>query len=346
MTEDLGFNRSAVAPGTPDAFHILSAPYQRELLVHCYRILGSLDDAEDALQEAMLRGWQRFDTLKEPSSLRAWLYKIATNVSLDSISRRKQRALPETLSPAADPARPLPLPVDEPVWLEPLPDEYLAAQTPGPETQAELREGVSLAFLALLQQLPGRQRAALILCDVLGWPAQETAEALSMSVAAVNSSLQRARAALKKSQGAADFPPRLGDQDAEIAGLLQRYMRAWESADALELASLLRQDATLTMPPLPSWYQGRAAIRLFFEINLFGGPEAIGRFKVLATHANASPAVAVYQRSPAGAYEPASLQVLTISSGQVARVDCFLVSGKRVFARFGLPPVLDSSPGR
>jgi len=340
MSEEFGYNRLAVAPGAPDAFHTLSAPYLRELLVHCYRILGSLDDAEDALQEALVRAWRRFDTLKEPSSLRAWLYKIATNVSLDSLARRKRLALPETLSPAADPRQPLRETVDEPIWLQPLPDETLAAQTPGPESQAELQESVSLAFLALLQQLPGKQRAALILCDVLGWSAQETAETLSLSVVAVNSALQRARRALKKSQSGTATAPRLSGQSAETAGLLARYVRAWETADALELASLLRQDAILTMPPLPSWYQGTDAIRLFFETHLFSGPGARGLFRIIATRANASPALAVYQRSPAGIYEPASLQVLTLAGDRVARIDCFLVSGDRTFARFNLPPHL------
>jgi RNA polymerase sigma-70 factor (ECF subfamily) len=340
MTEDFGFNRLAVAPGTPDAFHTLSAPYQRELLVHCYRILGSLDDAEDALQEALLRAWRRFDTLNEPSSMRAWLYKIATNVSLDSLSRRKRLALPETLSPAANPLQPLPEALDEPIWLQPLPDETLAVQTPGPESQVELQESVSLAFLALLQQFPGRQRAALILCDVLGWSAQETAETLNLSVASVNSALQRARRALKKSQGGPTNTPRLAGQNPETAGLLARYMRAWETADALELAALLRQDATLTMPPLPSWYQGRDAIRLFFETHLFTDPAAQGLFRLVVTHANASPALAVYQRSAAGVYEPASLQVLTLDGDRVARIDCFLVNGGKTFARFNLPPHL------
>jgi RNA polymerase sigma-70 factor (ECF subfamily) len=340
MSEDFGFSRLAVAPGGPDAFHTLSAPYQRELLVHCYRILGSLDDAEDALQEALLRAWRRFDTLKDPSSLRAWLYKIATNVSLDALSRRKNLALPETLSPAADPLQPLAEAVDEPIWLQPLPDEYLAVQAPGPEFQVELQESVSLAFLALLQQLPGRQRATLILCDVLGWSAQETAETLNLSVAAVNSALQRARRALKKSQGGPAAAPRLSGQNPDTAGLLARYVRAWETADAFELASLLRQDATLTMPPLPSWYQGREAIRLFFETHLFTGAAAQGLFRILTTRANASPSLAVYQRSASGVYEPASLQVLTLDGDRVARIDCFLVNGGKTFARFNLPPHL------
>jgi len=340
MTEEIGARRLSVAPGTPNDFHTLSEPFQRELLVHCYRILGSLDDAEDALQEALLRAWRRLDTLKEPASARAWLYKIATNVSLDSLSRRKRRALPETLSPAADPRQPLPAMVDEPIWLQPLPDEYLAAPAPGPETQAERQESVSLAFLALLQQLPGRQRAALLLCDVLGWPAQEAAETLSLSVAAVNSALQRARAALKKSQGAAAFPPRLDMQSPEVAGLLRRYVQAWESADALALAALLRQDAVLTMPPLPSWYHGRDDIRWFFELQLFSGEGAGERFRLRQTRANGCPALAVYQRDPSGVYRPASLQVLALAGSEVARIDCFLVSGEDAFARFNLPPDL------
>lgn len=342
MTQEIDpFYFAAVQPGTTDEFHALTGPYQRELMLHCYRILGSLDDAEDALQETLLRAWRRLDTLKEPGSLRAWLYKIATNTSLDMLSSRKARGLGPVFYAPADPADALPAPVLDPIWLEPLPDEYLAGRLPTPEAQVEANESVSLAFLAALQQLPGRQRATLILRDVLDWSAQETAEMLGLSLAAANSALQRARTTLKKNQ-AANSAVHRPVQDPLASQLLTRYMQAWVAADAPGLAALLREDAILTMPPLPAWYLGRATIQAFFEKYLFTGAAA-GRFRVLAAHANASPALAVYQQAAGQEgqpFRPASLQVLTLQDGQVARIDCFLTGEETLFARFGLPASL------
>ena len=314
-----------------DEFQSLTAPYQRELMVHCYRFLGSLEDAEDALQETLLRAWRRLDTLQERSALRAWLYKIATHVALDMIDRRKSRALTVPASLPADPQAALPAPVWEPVWLEPLPEEYLEDLAPTPEARYETRESVSLAFLALLQTLPGRQRAALILCDVLDWRAQEVAGLLELSPAAVNSALQRARATLRKVQ----FGPGASHGEEPPAGVLERYARAWEAADTAGLAALLREDVTLSMPPLPVWYQGRAAVLAFLAKHLFGGQA--GRFRLAATRANGAPAFAVYQADAQGAYRPAVLQALTLHGGQVARMDDFIVFDERLFQRFHLP---------
>jgi len=332
------FNFTAVQPGTADEFHALTGPYQRQLLVHCYRILGSLDDAEDALQETLLRAWRRLDTLKEPGSLRAWLYKIATNTSLDMLSSRKARGLAPAFYAPADPADALLGPVTEDIWLQPLPDETLVGNQPGPEAQVEAHESISLAFLAALQQLPGKQRASLILRDVLDWNAQETAEMLGLSLAAANSALQRARATLKKNQEAERSAFRQPAHDPQASRLLTRYMQAWQAADAPGLAALLREDAILSMPPLPAWYLGRAAIRAFFEKHLFV-EGAAGIFKVLATRANASPALAVYQQAGGAGqpFRPASLQVLNLQGDQIQRVDCFLTSDEKLFTRFGLP---------
>lgn len=288
------FNQTGVLSDTTDAFQNLTGPYQRELLLHCYRILGSLEDAEDALQEALLRAWRRFDTLKEQSSLRAWLYKIATNSSLDMLASHKARSMPSALFPPADPRDPLPEAVDDPIWLDPIPDEYIAGWAPNPEAQVETHESISLVFLAILQTLPGRQRAALILCDVLDWKAQEAAEILDLSVAAVNSALQRAHTTLKKNQAKAAQQTRPAAGDPQTGILLNRYIQAWEASDAASLAALLREDALLTMPPLPAWYFGRSAIRTFFEAHLFAG-QAQGRFRLVRTRANDSPALAVYQ---------------------------------------------------
>lgn len=333
---------SSLPGGVSEQFQKLTEPYQRELLVHCYRFLGSLEDAEDALQEAMLRAWRRLDTLQMQASLRAWLYKIATNVSLDMIDHRKARSLPILTSPPADPSAPLPAPLLEPVWLEPIPEEYLDPANLSPEARYEARESISLAFLTLLQTLPGRQRAALILCDVLGWKAQEAADLLELSPAAVNSALQRARASLKKQQPAlAPEKTRLAD-DAQTADLLARYTRAWETADAASLADLLREDVVLTMPPLPAWYRGRAAILAFLAGHLFAGQAGppLARFRLIATRANGGPAFAVYQRDEQGVYRPAVLQVLTLGEGGIARMDDFLVVDDRLFKRFHLPAIL------
>jgi len=190
--------------GDHSEFEKLTDPYRRELLVHCYRILGSLDDAEDALQETLLRAWRRLDTVRVSAALRAWLYKIGTNVALDMLSSRKARTLPNIAFAPADPHDPLPAGTYDPIWLDPLPDEYVDGFIANPEAQYETHESITLAFLTALQTLPGRQRAILILRDVLGWKTQEVAALLDLSLPAVNSALQRARATLKKRQGTHD----------------------------------------------------------------------------------------------------------------------------------------------
>lgn len=329
---------AAPAPPSPD-FQALTGPYQRELLVHAYRLLGSLDDAEDALQESFLRAWRRLDTLREEAALRAWLYRIVTNVSLDMLASRKARLMPPLFAGPADPHAPLPAAVNEPIWLGPLPDDFLVGQSPSPEARYELYESVSLAFLAVLQRLPGRQRAVLILRDVLGWRAQEVARLLGTSVAAVNSALQRARSTMKELEATPGSTRHAQAPDAETQSLLNRYLQAWEAADVSRLIDLLRHDAILTMPPLPAWYRGRASIRQFFELHLFAGA-AQGRYRVALSRANGCPAIAVYQAQAEGVFRPASLQVLSLENGQVARADCFLTFDDRLFARFNLPATL------
>ena len=230
--------------------------------MHCYRFFGSLDEAEDALQETWLRAWRRISSLKDQSALRAWLYKIATNVSLDMLDRHQARSLPILAYPPADPQSPLPSPILDPIWIDPLPDEYLDWHSLNPEARIELHESVNLAFLTVLQLLPGRQRAVLILRDVLGWKAAEVAELLNISVPTVNSALQRARSTLKKHPQKAVSGRRPSTSDKQTETLLDRYIQAWETADATGLVSLLREDAVWTMPPLPAWYRGRQAIRL------------------------------------------------------------------------------------
>ena len=320
-------------------FEDLTNPYQHELLVHCYRMLGSRLDAEDALQETLLKAWHKWDTLHSQSSLRAWLYRIATNVSLDMIAARKRSfAVPFSGSPA-DPLAPLPAPTEEVDWLEPLPDEALDAHVPGPAARYETQESVNLAFLALLQKLPGRQRAVLVLRDVLGWKADETAELLELSTAAVNSSLQRARTAF--TQSPPDWSntlrsPAPGDQ---AASLLARYQQAWEAADAVNLASLLTADARLSMPPLPVWFNGREAIITFYREQLFNG-HAAGYFHLLPAHANGCPAFAIYEDKKRSGLVPSGLQVLAVTANGIARIDSFIKTDPGFYNSFGLPSCL------
>jgi RNA polymerase sigma-70 factor (ECF subfamily) len=322
------------------AFQRLTDRYQRELLVHCYRMLGSLHDAEDALQETLLRAWRGLESFEGRSALRPWLYRIATNACLDAIASRRRRVLPNATNPAAEAGVPLPGPTTEASWIEPMPDTLIDLRPAvNPEAHYDARESVTLAFLATLQTLPGRQRATLILRDVLGWRASEVADLLETSVAAVNSALHRARASMKGYRRDRATVAATANDRRQTATLLSRYVDAWHAADAAGLVALLREDALITMPPLPLWYQGRAAIRWFFETQLFAG-EAVGRFRLVATAANGSPAFATYQGDESGIYRLGALQVLTIEAGQVAEIHDFLAVGGQPFAGFDLPPTL------
>jgi len=325
--------------GDQDAFRHLTDPYRRELFVHCYRILGSVEDAEDMLQETLVRAWRRLESFEGRASFRRWLYKIATNVSLDALDRQRRRSMPTATHATADPRDPLPGPARDLLWLEPLPDTLIDLRpSVNPEARYDARESVALAFLVALQVLPGRQRAVLLLRDVIGWNASEVADILGMTIVAVNSALQRARATLKEHQRSSITAPRAQADDPQTATLLTQYVAAWQAADSARLIALLREDAILTMPPLPAWYHGRTAIQLFLDTVLFRGP-AQGRFHLSATHANGTPAFAVYERDDAGVYRSAALQVVTIAQGQIAQIDDFLALDDRLFARFGLPLV-------
>ena len=330
----------ALRAGDERAFQRLTERYQRELLVHCYRMLGSLHDAEDALQETLLRAWRGLESFEGRSALRPWLYRIATNACLDAIASRRRRVLPNATNPAAEAGVPLPDPATEASWIEPMPDTLIDLRPAvNPEAHYDARESVTLAFLATLQTLPGRQRATLILRDVLGWRASEVADLLTTSVPAVNSALHRARASMKGYRHDRATVVPTADDSRQTATLLSRYVDAWQAADAAGLVALLREDALMTMPPLPLWYQGRAAIRWFFESQLFGG-DAVGRFRLVATAANGSPAFATYQGDDSGIYRLRVLQVLTIEARQVAEMHDFLAIGGQPFAGFELPPAL------
>ena len=300
--------------------------YRRELLVHCYRMLGSVHDAEDLVQETYLRAWRAYDDYDaRRSSMRTWLYRIATNACLTALDQRSRRALPSGLgAPGNDPEGPLRPDLPELTWLQPLP------HSTDPAAVAESREGLRLALVAAFQHLPPRQRAVLILRDVLGWRAAEVAELVGTSTAAVNSALQRARALLDRVAPRPDEVPEL--TDTEQKELVERYATAFEHADMTALTALLAEDAVWEMPPVPDWFRGRDAIArlIAFRCPLFpdGG-------RTILTGANGQPACALYVPDGSGGYEAHSLMVLTFSGPAIATVTDFMDLG--LFATFGLP---------
>ena len=299
-------------------------------------MLGSFEDAEDLVQETFLRAWRNRASFKDdgPRSLRAWLYRIATNACLDVLRRRPRRIMPQDVAPPGDPSAPPPDPSDLP-WLQPYPDRLLAPAEDEPGAAVVARETIELAFIAAIQHLPPRQRAVLILRDVLGWSAKETAELLEVSVVAANSALQRARATLRERLGErrTEWGPstELNEEERE---LLRRYVEAHERADVEELGELLRADARLTMPPHPTWYAGREAILVAAQQGF--DPE-FGQLRAVATGANRQPAVAYYLRSPgASDYRPLALDVLRVDGGRIAEIASFVFP--ELFPAFGLPP--------
>ena len=332
---------AAAQAGDEGAFAALTERYRRQLQVHCYRMLGSLEDAEDVVQTTFLRAWRKRASFQGRSTFRAWLYQIATNACLDALTHRSRRVLPPEVAPAADP-RVAPLPAADLPWLQPYPDRLLEAIAPGdaePDSALVARETIELAFLAAIQHLPPRQRAVLILRDVLGWSTKETASLLEASVASVKSALQRARATLKSHLPArrlewASSP----DASDEERTLLQRYMEAHERADPVALAELLREDVRLAMPPTPTWFEGREAVVIFHAKQVFG-PEAAGRMRFVATRANRQPALAIYLRRPDEfVHRPLVIDVLRVEGGLVAEIDAFLLP--ELFPAFGLQPTL------
>ena len=331
---------AAARAGDHEAFSRLTAPYYRELHVHCYRMVGSFHDAEDLVQETFLRAWRSLDTFRGRAQFRAWLYKIATNQCLKEIERRPSRALPRDFGPPADPTLTPSPPVAEIVRLEPYPDVHLgevSGSAPDPEALYTFRESIELAFLAAIQVLPPRQRAVLILRDVLGWRAAEAATLLESSEASVNSALQRARATLAQRFRRTD--PESLSQASEPAerSLLARYIRAWEEGDMNALATLLKEDAVLTMPPAPTWFQGRKAIADFFHYLCFS--EERKRFRVLPTRTNGQPACAAYEWDDgAGHYRFSGIMVLRLDDDLVGEVLGF--GDRDLFASFRLPEVL------
>ncbi|HEX5949791.1 MAG TPA: sigma-70 family RNA polymerase sigma factor, partial [Actinomycetota bacterium] len=301
---------------------------------YAYRMLGSAFEAEDAVQETMLRAWRSLHRFEGRSSVRSWLYRIATNVCLDMLSGKERRARPMDLEGPRPASTPLPEPLPEGTWIQPIPDGRLVPEDADPAELVESRETIRLAFVAALQHLPPRQRAVLILREVLRWKASEVAELLQTSVASVNSALQRARATLEKVDvGDTDtFRP----MDEEQRALLARYVDAFERYDMDSLTALLHEDATWSMPPYDLWLRTHDDIRAW----CLGPGIACSGSRLIPTVANGSPAYGQYKPGPSG-LEPWSLQVLEISRGRIAGISFFLDTD-RLFPLFGLPPGPDA----
>lgn len=305
-------------------FGALTETHRRELLAHGYRLLGSMQEAEDVVQETFLRAWRRRETYEGRATLRAWLYKIATNLCLDMLRRGPRRTLPIARQAAANPDDPIPMNVAEPTWLEPCPDDLLAAEEANPEARHSERESVTLAFMTALHLLPPRQRAVLILRDVLDWEASEVANLLDTTVPGVKSALHRARATLgSRYQSARPETMPASALDEARHALLQRYVRAWETADVEGLLALLKAEATFSMPPIPAWYRGRENIGALVSKTVFAGP-ARGRWRLHPTRANGQPGFGLYRRDEAeGVYTGYGIQVVTFDGDQIADITTF-----------------------
>jgi RNA polymerase sigma-70 factor (ECF subfamily) len=320
--------------GDEVAFRELTDPYRRELQVHLYRIVGSLQDAEDLLQETLLAAWRGLEQFEERSSIRTWLYRIATNRALDALRAKDRRPESQTVTHLPDPTR-----WDEPLWLEPYPDILLDGvpdEAPGPDARYELREAIALAFVVGLQHLPPQQRAVLVLRDVLGYRAAEAAELLDTSESAVNSVLRRARTAFESRLPAAGRERAALPDSKEERELVGRFAEAVESADVNGMVELLTEDAWLTMPPLPHAYQGHEAIAAFLR----GAAERHGApLRIVLTRANGQPAFGCYLTAPAAdAGRALALFVLTLEGDRIATLTWF--AGAGLFPEFGLPRML------
>ncbi len=321
---------ASTATRSPDALE----QHRVELTGYCYRMLASPFEAEDAVQETMIRAWRGLDRFEGRAALRSWLYRIATNVCLDMLEGRARRARPIDLGPAGEPIAENLRELPEVTWLEPAPDA-LVVPDGDPAEVAVARETVRLAFVAALQQLPPRQRAALILCEVLRWQASEAAELLETSVASINSALQRARATLAATDTEAAAARPLADSDRE---LLERYVTAFERYDMEALTALIREDSIQSMPPYDLWLRGREHL---FAWWLGPGIGCRGSRVLPAPAANGAPTFGQYKVDPAGGYAPWALQVLRLSDAGIAEITFFLGTD-RLFPLFGLPAHLDA----
>lgn len=340
---------AAARAGDEHQFSELTEPYRRELQVHCYRILGSLHEAEDMVQETMLKAWKRLGTYEGRASFRSWLYKIATNSCLDFLDQQKsRRLLPFDQLSASDPKTPILPPAPEIPWLEPFPDEWLGDKSAiNPEARYSDSESISLAFLTALQTLPPRQRAVLILRDVLDFSAIETAEVLELTVSSVNSALHRARTTLSQRYPRGEMEDSIMlATDERTQQLLDHFVQAWETADVGGLVALLKADAAFAMPPSPSWYQGHEAIGMFSAATIFADNgmfpgKAAHRWRLLPTCANGSPAFAIYQRDEHNEYQAFGLIALTVDEEKLSQIISFIDPSLPLL--FGFPGKLGKS---
>lgn len=323
-----------------EAFRTLFEPHRRPVMLHCYRMLGSLQDAEELVQESLLRAWQRRDEVRESSALKAWLYQIATHACLDHLLKvRRRRSLPHLLSAPPSTDSRIGPPTDERFWVEPAPDALCDVEQGNagerPDERASRRESVGLAFITALQFLSPKQRAALLLVDVLGWKPPETAALLETSVPSVNSLLQRARKSMASRR---EDPPDVSSVDAALLG---RFVRAWESSDQEAFTALLAEDALFSMPPQPEWYAGPEAIGRLFAAMWSAQP---GERRLVALGANGGPAFAVYRRAarPGAVYEANGITLLVMRAGRISQLTRF--GSPRLFGLFGLPEKADSPP--
>ncbi len=330
----------AARAGDEDAFARLTEPYRRPLHVHCYRMLGSVTDAEDALQETLLRAWRGLAKFEGRSSLKSWLYRIATNVCLRAVERRPKRVLPVDYGSAADPHDEPGAPLVESVWVEPYPDDELGLEeaVAGPEARYEQRETVELAFIAALQHLPARQRAVLILRDVLGFSAREAAAVLETTSTGVDSALQRAHKAVDER-----LPERSQQEvlrsldDRELRATVDRYVDAFERADVDAVVEMLAADGAMTMPPIPTWYRGRDAVAAFLADHVLSPTK---RWRLVPARANGQLAFGNYRwEEEAETFRPRSISVLTLGEEGIDEITTFL--DPAFVSRFGLPDELE-----
>lgn len=321
----------------PQQFGILIEPYRRELRAHCYRMLGSVIEAEEIVQETFLRAWSRRETYAGRATLRAWLYKIATNLCIDTQRRKPRRALPITREPASTLEQPIPASIYEPIWLEPYPADIPAPEGTNPEARYSMVKSIKLAFLASLHLLPPFQRAVLILRDVLDWPASEVADVLGQTIPSVKSALYRARITMARHQRTLQSETIITQISGEIISkLLESYMQAWEAADVEGLVAILCDDCTFSMPPIPSWYRGRVEIGLLVSKTVFRG-QARGRWRLLPTVANAQPGFGLYKlNESSGNYDGYGIQVITFAGNEISDITTF--RNPVLIEIFGLPP--------
>ncbi|GAA3467581.1 sigma-70 family RNA polymerase sigma factor [Nonomuraea roseola] len=325
---------AAASPGEGD-FGRLTEPFRRELLAHCYRMLGSVHEAEDLVQETYLLAWRGYGDFEGRSSLRTWLYRIATRACLKALERGARRPLPSGLgAPSDDPEGPLDPRQPETPWLQPIPDTLFGSAPADPAATVESRHTMRLAFIAALQHLPPRQRAVLLLRDVLAWRASEVAELLGSTTASVNSSLQRARAQLARANPAEEEIVEL--TDPQQRALADQYATAFEDADIAALVRLLTEDAIFEMPPIPTWFAGREHVGRFLATRL----RTPGAMRMIPTSANGQPAFGVYLREEDGRHHAHAILVLTLTAAGITRITMFHDPG--LFGVFGLP---DHPPG-